>query len=403
MYKIGRNAPCPCGSGKKYKKCCLKKEIEEKAREVREKQIEEDAAEKFWEEFGGATYSDKIARFRDYLTKELDGTGVFEMLDTISSEARRREDLDTLAGLIGEIKEKCPVIYAKDAPYYNSILIENMAAVEDFSGLPAALEAFAEKPGGYIDGFFRAIETLMYYSEIDPLIPAMEKAYPNVLESENIIPSGIDEFSTLLGWLLLFRGLKEQDPRLLYEDVSRYWNISQEEFDKMVVALTTGSAGAFEKQEFLKKGSKKMNTDKVLQLTIAFMHTLNKNGMGYSRALMARNALVEYILDRERLEEVEKGRSILVPQRASLDSYLTSLDILFSMPHQVVALMEALPSYLGFLHAHGFIESDEFEGVRASLTPLKDGVVGLFKSRPEGRVVVPAIEREWERENMIDG
>jgi len=26
MTKIGRNAPCPCGSGKKYKKCCLGKE-----------------------------------------------------------------------------------------------------------------------------------------------------------------------------------------------------------------------------------------------------------------------------------------------------------------------------------------------------------------------------------------
>ena len=23
MVKIGRNAPCPCGSGRKYKKCCL--------------------------------------------------------------------------------------------------------------------------------------------------------------------------------------------------------------------------------------------------------------------------------------------------------------------------------------------------------------------------------------------
>ena len=23
MTKVGRNAPCPCGSGKKYKKCCL--------------------------------------------------------------------------------------------------------------------------------------------------------------------------------------------------------------------------------------------------------------------------------------------------------------------------------------------------------------------------------------------
>ena len=24
--KVGRNAPCPCGSGKKYKKCCLDKD-----------------------------------------------------------------------------------------------------------------------------------------------------------------------------------------------------------------------------------------------------------------------------------------------------------------------------------------------------------------------------------------
>ena len=26
-YKIGRNDPCPCGSGKKYKKCCFGKGI----------------------------------------------------------------------------------------------------------------------------------------------------------------------------------------------------------------------------------------------------------------------------------------------------------------------------------------------------------------------------------------
>ena len=26
MLKIGRNAPCPCGSGKKYKKCCLSRQ-----------------------------------------------------------------------------------------------------------------------------------------------------------------------------------------------------------------------------------------------------------------------------------------------------------------------------------------------------------------------------------------
>ncbi|NOQ79544.1 MAG: hypothetical protein GQ546_09105 [Gammaproteobacteria bacterium] len=30
MVKISRNAPCPCGSGKKYKKCCLNKDVDER-------------------------------------------------------------------------------------------------------------------------------------------------------------------------------------------------------------------------------------------------------------------------------------------------------------------------------------------------------------------------------------
>jgi len=38
----GRNEPCPCGSGKKYKHCCLEKD-ETKAREARVKAAEKDA------------------------------------------------------------------------------------------------------------------------------------------------------------------------------------------------------------------------------------------------------------------------------------------------------------------------------------------------------------------------
>jgi hypothetical protein len=28
MMKVGRNSPCPCGSGKKYKRCCEVKKAE---------------------------------------------------------------------------------------------------------------------------------------------------------------------------------------------------------------------------------------------------------------------------------------------------------------------------------------------------------------------------------------
>ena len=30
MHKAGRNDPCPCGSGKKFKKCCENKETHKK-------------------------------------------------------------------------------------------------------------------------------------------------------------------------------------------------------------------------------------------------------------------------------------------------------------------------------------------------------------------------------------
>ena len=41
--KVGRNEPCPCGSGKKYKKCCLAKD--EAIRATTPPQAQIDAAE----------------------------------------------------------------------------------------------------------------------------------------------------------------------------------------------------------------------------------------------------------------------------------------------------------------------------------------------------------------------
>jgi hypothetical protein len=40
VVTVGRNDPCPCGSGKKYKLCCLAKD-EAKAREARGKETAE--------------------------------------------------------------------------------------------------------------------------------------------------------------------------------------------------------------------------------------------------------------------------------------------------------------------------------------------------------------------------
>src|SRR5437867_1571176 len=38
MAKINRNAPCPCGSGKKYKRCCLPHDRQAATRDLSERQ-----------------------------------------------------------------------------------------------------------------------------------------------------------------------------------------------------------------------------------------------------------------------------------------------------------------------------------------------------------------------------
>jgi predicted Zn-dependent protease len=39
MSKVGRNEPCPCGSGKKYKRCCLERDRVAEVARVQEKQL----------------------------------------------------------------------------------------------------------------------------------------------------------------------------------------------------------------------------------------------------------------------------------------------------------------------------------------------------------------------------
>ena len=71
MAKFKRNDPCPCGSGNKYKKCCLKKyqttdtmfpsEIRTLAKHIQQKCIaeygdNECAAKQFWKQLVTAVY-----------------------------------------------------------------------------------------------------------------------------------------------------------------------------------------------------------------------------------------------------------------------------------------------------------------------------------------------------------
>jgi len=48
--KAGRNAPCPCGSGEKYKRCCLREDQKEQAQTRLQLKDRRAAAEARWQD-----------------------------------------------------------------------------------------------------------------------------------------------------------------------------------------------------------------------------------------------------------------------------------------------------------------------------------------------------------------
>ena len=60
MTTTGRNEPCPCGSGKKYKKCCMDKDTAVDLKEFRENRAEEDLRGEILRFATGARFKDEI-------------------------------------------------------------------------------------------------------------------------------------------------------------------------------------------------------------------------------------------------------------------------------------------------------------------------------------------------------
>src|SRR5262245_56347661 len=116
---IGRNDPCHCGSGKKYKKCCLEKDEEARRKEAapptpkpfqmtksatpnHEERPEPppdpyiEAWNARYEEFETGDYEARVALFNRTLDEVelMDAEMAFEMLEQLFRQAAERDDRD---------------------------------------------------------------------------------------------------------------------------------------------------------------------------------------------------------------------------------------------------------------------------------------------------------------------
>jgi hypothetical protein len=354
--KIGRNAPCPCGSSKKYKKCCLAKD--EEARRVTETLApsqpvpeppppapppplpespppdpQTEAINARWEAFDDEDYEGRIGLFTTTLDEPelMDHEMTFHMLDKLyiaTFEHDQRERFDTL---VEALRTRLPEVYAEEAHYCLQWRISNALVTERFDALPSLVREIAATPDQDIDTFNRTIDQLAYYGQLPPLVDAMHLAWPKVQSSQDIVSWGIDEFSHQAMDFVIFDSCEHlavpdpTDPTLI-ERLEFYHEIDPERLARYLSFLTGQAHKAWTMDDFTfqRRQSQPRNwfdeedeeeppppdeaRQHLFDLSVTFLGYLRREeGVPYTRGELARQQIYEYILDRfdKRLEPRE--------------------------------------------------------------------------------------------------
>ena len=230
--KAGRNDPCPCGSGKKYKKCCfardqeasskpapvispadadavssmLAKTFENIAKPARTSEPPTpppprdpivERGDILWEEFEAESGEGRIAVFfkaledPEAMTHDL----AFEMLHVLYMEGLKSGERGRFEKCVSAFRERLPDAYEKESHYCLSWCLSNALAEDRQEVVPALARELAATAGRDIDIFNRAAPQLAYHGQLSALVEAMRIAWPFVKTSGNVVPWGIAEFA----------------------------------------------------------------------------------------------------------------------------------------------------------------------------------------------------------------
>jgi hypothetical protein len=340
----GRNDPCYCGSGKKYKKCCLAKD--ENARQAQKAELEAEAADSesaledpshdresdpliaafhaLLEDFEAAGYEGKIDIFNRTLDNPelMDGEMAFEMLQHLHSLTIEHGERNRFDRLVENLRGRLPETYAAEAPYFLKWRIANAlveARFEDFRNLLLELAQLADKG---IDNFNRAEEMAAYHGQLPALVDSMRIAWPEVQSSQDIVGWAVDEFRirAMSYEILNFadRTLETTDPNAnLLERLRIYSETDAEEIAANLAYITGQNKRQWAMSDFtLSPPRSGMDEDdaeyendedagqpdgelNLYHLTVEFLGWLHRDeGVPYAKGELGRRELHRFIMDR---------------------------------------------------------------------------------------------------------
>jgi hypothetical protein len=359
---IGRNETCHCGSGKKYKKCCLSKDEEvrqdkkgkdpgggpdrQSARNDKTRERKSDprveAGEARWREFEAAYYEDKLALFIRTLDDPelMDAEMAFAMLNEIFRLTAEGGERDRFDALVEEMRGRRPELYAEEKSNFLKWRITNALVAGRPGEVSTMALDLAPRAASDIDIFNRVESRLAYHGYLPTLVEAMRLAWPGVKSSIDIVPWGIDEFCTrAITYELLNHADRASDPAksdpALFERIQFFSEVDAPQVASYLSHLTGWPGKTWTMSDFNLAPPRPVEDDEkedepetegagsglhLHLLTIQFLGYLRRlEGVPFSKGELGRRDLYRFILERHE-GKLEYRESMLESMQRDLNS-----------------------------------------------------------------------------------
>ncbi|MFO8056077.1 MAG: SEC-C metal-binding domain-containing protein [bacterium] len=401
MTKPGKNDACPCGSGKKYKDCCMEKEgePEDKPAVVIPLHTSEESAasgmtkpapsgseldgneegtpfDRSLKSFKFAPHERKVSVALDCIEKEteFDEEMASQILAALCMEMEQEALFFELDKVIRKIKDCHPDLYKKEAGWFNLYLVDAAVAHPKVDLFPY-LSAILSDLGEVYDPFLYIENKVLFYGRDADICEAVQKCWPEIESSEKLSSSDKEEVKVMQLSLLLNHEL-ETNPGFDPKDpgfVSRaepFMVVDLQWLEQVVVHLSGRSFHKWKPEDFQTRDWEILFRN-IFLFTMEFSGTLcNKHGWNRGRAMLAQHEICEYTADRllrghhkrkKAFSEIEV-KNLILPERESIEDHLETFLSLYEHDiYPAAAFCAALPPLVDFLAAAGFCDAKEAE------------------------------------------
>jgi hypothetical protein len=406
MKKIGRNDPCPCGSGKKYKKCCLQKDEE---KELRDHEDNEDQSrnQKFLpnvdfdkgpgdglaEGKGFAEEERSIKKLMNTLNrykrikntdemrdaargllneeKELPTDFAIEILEPIhnklGSEGRHPEAI----GLFDLLREKNRETYEDGRPIFDNLLIYHYIFLNDPAGVEMILEWFHSRVDQCIDEYLEILTALECSGHWITALKSCRRTREPVGSSHEIMKFGKDELTEKVTVLTFFEYVfaGEKESRVsdeLFRTIQEYAGTDEKEtphYQRILGTLEGRDRTAWASTDF--------------PYDDTGFNNLTYLSMGFVRWFEERHGLRALGLAESYREEAlsylkDSGEKTLL--RFNHDKLAEHLSILLRFPslqkHRAMLALEGIREFFIFVHEQGLTDANTLQEVNRSYAAL---------------------------------